>query len=242
MPNAYVMVPPRSTESPEGFAARLVEEGVTGVGGFSLLFGQLTGKSSEKSDSSALGIVSNRTSNAKGIVWILGQKAQTTERTCALSNSHFGDRAWPKVVQGEELTEEAVRQSVECEESQEQLLERLFEVLSTDTLPKWKPGDDMVTAVKELRKSILIPPIGGGSDTVQKSADELAAARTSDTIKTSTTGLYGTQKQTVILVDDVGRTTFVERTLFDENAQPLVKGEGDIKYQFQIEGWKGYVE
>jgi uncharacterized protein with NRDE domain len=49
--------------------------------------------------------------------------------------------------------------------------------------------------------------------------------------------LYGTQKQTVILIDHSGHVTYVERTLFDEDAKPLAKGEADVREEFDIEGW-----
>ncbi|RPA79272.1 DUF833-domain-containing protein [Ascobolus immersus RN42] len=49
--------------------------------------------------------------------------------------------------------------------------------------------------------------------------------------------VYGTQKQTVILIDHDGHVTYVERTLFDEDAKPLAKGEADVREEFDIEGW-----
>src|ERR1700753_1422475 len=42
--NAYLANPPEKNESPQGFAKRLIEDvGVGGVGGFSLIFGELQG-------------------------------------------------------------------------------------------------------------------------------------------------------------------------------------------------------
>src|SRR5690606_30617366 len=49
--------------------------------------------------------------------------------------------------------------------------------------------------------------------------------------------LYGTQKQTIILVDHNGHVTYVERTLFDDDAKPLANGEADVREEFDIEGW-----
>jgi hypothetical protein len=30
---------------------------------------------------------------------------------------------------------------------------------------------------------------------------------------------------------------YLERTLFDGEAKPIAKGEGDAEFEFQIEGW-----
>ena len=48
-------------------------------------------------------------------------------------------------------------------------------------------------------------------------------------------GIYATQKQTVVLVDRNDRVRFVERTLFDDNCEPVPAGKGDIDITFQIE-------
>jgi uncharacterized protein with NRDE domain len=49
---------------------------------------------------------------------------------------------------------------------------------------------------------------------------------------------YGTREQTVILVShDDGRVIFTERTLWDENVQPVNKKDGEVREEFQIEGW-----
>lgn len=48
---------------------------------------------------------------------------------------------------------------------------------------------------------------------------------------------YGTQKQTIILVDKNGRVKYVERTLYDSNVKPVEEEEGDVVCEFEIEGW-----
>ena len=50
-------------------------------------------------------------------------------------------------------------------------------------------------------------------------------------------GVYGTQKQTVVLVDHQGRVTFVERSLYDTDAQPIDETERDKWFDFDIESW-----
>ena len=49
---------------------------------------------------------------------------------------------------------------------------------------------------------------------------------------------YGTREQTVILVShDNGRVIFTERTLWNENVQPVHKTDGEVREEFHIEGW-----
>jgi uncharacterized protein with NRDE domain len=49
--------------------------------------------------------------------------------------------------------------------------------------------------------------------------------------------VYGTQKQTVILIDKNGRLKCVERTLYDQDAKPVPKEAQDAVCEFNIEGW-----
>lgn len=49
---------------------------------------------------------------------------------------------------------------------------------------------------------------------------------------------YGTQKQTVVLVDNNGRVKYVERTLWDECARPVKGGERYVVEEWAIEGWE----
>ncbi|KAF2144965.1 uncharacterized protein K452DRAFT_305917 [Aplosporella prunicola CBS 121167] len=235
--NAWLKAPPEDRESSEDFAARLVGHGTTkGVGGFSLLYGWLGDavehETGEKSSMpKGLAIVSNRTPNVQGLPWVANEKGKTH----ALSNSHYGDASWPKVVSAERLTAEAAIASAAAGESKEELMERLFAILSIDTMPRQKHGEEWDVYLGQLRNSILIPPIGDRG-LEGKSADEIAAARGSQSVD-ATSGVYGTQKQTLILVDKEGKTTFIERSLFDEFGQPVEKGSGDRRFDFTIQGW-----
>jgi uncharacterized protein with NRDE domain len=47
--------------------------------------------------------------------------------------------------------------------------------------------------------------------------------------------VYGTQKQSVVLVDKEGKVTFFERTLYDQLGKAIAKGEGDRTFEFEIE-------
>ena len=237
LPKMFLGVPQDSSETPAEFAERLVEgEGVQGVGGFSLVFGQLgnalpadANATREIPRSGRLGIVSNRMKEAREVAWL-------EDGTWGLSNSHYGDRTWPKVVQGERLLDEAVEQSLDAHEASEELAERCFAVLSTDTLPEWQAGEDWITFVKELRNSIFIPRIGADTGTDKPAADKIAAAEGTKPVSVMS-GMYGTQKQTVILVDRRGHVTFIERTLCDEHGKDMLEKDRDRRFDFDIEGW-----
>lgn len=232
---AYVNVPPGATESDDAFAKRLVDEiGIQDVGGFTLLFGQL--RASKDGALPGLGVVSNRTASAEGVKRIgtlLGE-------THGLSNSHYGDMSWPKVVHGEQLLKQAIHANVIRNEGQDKLVESLFDILSVDTLPRPKPGEAFQTYTRQLRNSIIVPPVGG-EGVESKHGDQLAAAKGTDTpdhgsVKVGE-GVYGTQKQTIILVSREGKVTLVERTLYDGQAKPTEIEDRDRKFEFTIDGW-----
>lgn len=236
MVNAFLTQPPSKPENTHEFVKSLIEgEGVKGVGGFSLVCGK-AGR--------PLAVVSNRTPNVDGVTWVAERRGETV----GLSNAAFGDRSWPKVLKGEELIASTIAQSVARNDSKAELIEELLRVLSVDTLPKRHEGQCWTSYVKELRSSIFIPGIGGeGMDGV--SADNIAAARTNQQVHVNSkdelskhqgglSGKYGTQKQTVVLVDHQGHMTFVERTLYDINGREVVSDERDRMFEFDIEGWE----
>ncbi|KAK8199852.1 NRDE protein-domain-containing protein [Phyllosticta capitalensis] len=254
IPNAWLKLAPNSTESTADFAQRLVdEEQVKGVGGFSLLYGRLQDVVSKHDDNDGhhangvssngvkdrkgLAILSNRTPDVHGLIWVAGSPGETH----ALSNSHYGDNSWPKIVRGEEATAAAVAASVAAGETRDQLLERLFGVLSTDSLPKHQHGESWEVYLRQLRNSIFIPDIGReGDGTVAKPTDEISFSKNGNETADAnvpTSGIYGTQRQSLVLVDRDGRVTFVERSLFDAEGRPIGRGKGDQKFEFQIEDW-----
>ena len=216
---SYLTTPPNENQSAEDFVADLINKtGIHDVGGFTLLFGQL--RASRDNDSAGdregvelpgLAVISNRTDSTKSLTRI----ATHTGETLGLSNSHYGDTSWPKVVRGEELLRQAIKDNVEQHQSEAQLIKAGFEILSTDTLPSKKADEDSMTYVRQFRNSIFIPSVG---------EDKLTA--------------YGTQKQTIILFNKDGRVVFVERTLYDENANPLPDDRRDQRVEFEVEGWR----
>ncbi|KAK3114687.1 hypothetical protein LTR53_006773 [Teratosphaeriaceae sp. CCFEE 6253] len=233
--SAYVTTPLDSEEDDEAFVKRLVDDiDIQKVGGFTLLFGRL--RKPEDGKVPGLGVVSNRTSSSEGVVRICENLGETQ----GLSNSHFGDLTWPKVVHGEHLLSQAIAANISRGDTQEKFIERLFDVLSVDTLPRPKPGEDFQAFTRQLRNSIFIPPVGGEA-VESKPADQLAAADGTGTpddgaVKVSS-GVYGTQKQTIVLVSSEGRVMFVERTVYDGDQATMDSELRDRRYEFDIEGW-----
>ena len=206
MVNAFLCQSPDSALPTEAFVKHLIGDvGFQGVGGFSLVCGRI-GK--------PLAVISNRTASAEGVVWVANKPGETV----GLSNAAFGDRSWPKVVDGEKLLDALITRSTNEKHTKNRLTEELFNLLSTDTLPKYRAADDFETFIAELRKSIFIPVIGGDA-TQNSNADEIASAKSKSSVGVSTpmSGAYGTQKQSVLLVDHDGNVTFTERSLFDGN-------------------------
>lgn len=233
MVNAFLTQPGDSPKDTERFVRGLVAgEGLKGVGGFSLVCGNV---------GQPLAIISNRTPDIDDVSWIAKQKGETV----GLSNAVYGDRSWPKVVKGEALMASTISESVARKDTKAELIEGMMRVLSTDTLPKRRKGEGWESYVNQLRHSIFVPAIGGeGMDQVP--SDTIAAAKDDrhvynfDNEKAprpgaGTSGVYGTQKQTVVLVDHQGKVTFVERTLYDEEARPIPTQHHDRIFEFQIE-------
>lgn len=231
IPNAWLKSKPEEQETAEQFARRMIEEdGVKGVGGFSLCYGFVQDVVNK---GKGLAIISNRTPDVQGVIRLLKESGETQ----ALSNAAYGDRSWPKVVNGESWTTDAIQQSIAANETRDQLVDRLLAVLSKDTMPRQKENEEWDMYLNQLRHSILVPAIG------RDHLDEhnMPAHEVGDVVKQkaldATSGCYGTQKSIVYLVDREGKAYYLERTLFDGDAKPVAKGEGDRVFEFQIEGW-----
>ncbi|OGE53925.1 hypothetical protein PENARI_c007G05934 [Penicillium arizonense] len=189
------------------------------VGGFSLVCGHIN---------EPLAIVSNRSSGMDHITWVATEKDQTR----GLSNTSVDDRTWPKILDGERLMEAAIQDHVSNQtEDEDALIEQLLQVLSTDTLPRLSQGATLDTYIQHLRESIFIPVIG---DTNQREqAADTPANGSLD--QNYTSGIYGTQKQTVLLARPDGRVRYFERTLYDNDAKAVPLGQGDNSFEFIIQ-------
>lgn len=229
--NSWLTSPPGQHQTTHDFVQAMVASPeAKQVGGFSLVCGRIN---------EPLAIVSNRSSEMDQITWVASRKNQT----CGLSNTSVDDRSWPKIVDGEALMQKAIEEHVRGNENEDALIERLLRVLSTDNLPRLPEGGSVDSYIKYLRKSIFVPVIGAENDP-GRAAEEKAAASVEDELKKSTSedldqsyssGLYGTQKQTILLARPDGRVRFFERTLYGDNAQPVPAGQGDRSVEFTIE-------
>lgn len=218
--NAFLTQPAYSPHGTKKFVRDLVDgEGLKDVGGFSLVCGKV---------GEPLAVISNRTPDVEGTAWILGDRSETI----GLSNAAFGNRSWPKVSKGEALLSSAIEYDLSGQRSQISLIEKLWRILDDDTLPR-NPKDQM----QELRKSIFIPTFGGGG-VDQSGAEGMTAVTKAAETEHDVSGVYGTQKQTVVLVDHQGRVTFIERTLYDGSGRATAAPDRDRAFHFSIEGWK----
>lgn len=225
--------------STEDFVRQVVDEHVArDAGGFSLVCGRV-GKGEQ------LAVISNRAKSGVEVPWICGDVVQTV----GLSNTSFGDRTWPKVVDGETLMLEAIQENMANDGTEEDLIKGFMRLLSEDALTKTglHAGAGLETYIFELRNTILVPPLGRPQAPDLK-PDEIAAAnkeevakvlgdRThmADVAKLGTTGVYATHKQTVLLVRQDNTVRFVERTLFDNDCNPVGEKDGTVDITFALE-------
>lgn len=223
--------------STEEFVKDIVNTGIArDAGGFSLACGKI---------GEPLAIVSNRAEVGRPVPWVAGDVVQTV----ALSNAAFENRTWKKVLLGEEMVVEAVRESLAVDETEDQLVERLLAILSHDTLPR--QGDlaegGLETYITELQKTIFVPPLGRKSRAALdgeklRSADDLEKVKIVDgqskldINRLGVDGIYATQKQSVVLVDHDFNVRFFERTLWDQNSERVELGKGDVDMKFKVKG------
>lgn len=226
----------------QGVDTMVHDDRVKGVGGFSMTCGKL-----RKKDTEGVAIISNRATSA-GDVPIVGR---ARGETWGLSNTTFADpNHWPKISMGRELLKTTIEEAISKKHSSEELVEALFKLLDHDTLPVLGVDAPLVEYLNRLRHSIFVPAVGGS-----KEKQEMAEARSrgrkgwepADSTSTTEasasgstafdTGMYGTQRQTVILVDLDGNVTFSERALYDPNGNEIPRGEGDVHVRFRIDNW-----
>lgn len=262
--NAWLGAP--EDEELDQFATRMLEEKLLrGVGGFSLICGDLKARSKSAADESGktnghvnaiepLIVISNRSEAISGIPQIAGERGGVW----GLSNTVYEDPpTWPKIILGQRLVKEAVEKAVSQDASEEGLLDLLFGVLDTNTMPAREVGLEHEEYVDQLKNSIFCPAISDEEkdrdmaaaisegkmkaafdeieDESREAAEEISTA---ESIKIFEKGAYGTQRQTVILVDWQGRVTYKERALWDAHGNAIERGQGDVVTQYNIEGWR----
>lgn len=242
-------------ESTADSVHRFINEcGVQDAGGFSMIAGHLKPKNPKDPDRSLepIAVISNRCDHVDDVPWISGERGQVY----GLSNTLYDDpHTWPNVESGKELIKGVIDEAIARDLSQEELVEKLFSVLDTDTLPK---DENMTLAeyVAILKHSIFIPALGDeihrkamqearekGRATFAEHGEEEAIKAHLENNKGEPKhwfdkGMFGTQRQTVILVDWDGNVFYRERALWDANGNPLERGKGDEFFNFKIEGWE----
>jgi len=227
------------------------------VGGFYLLCGIIrpSTEQGQTNGVASMAVLSNRSKSGSGHPdpkWL----TLRGNETFGLSNC-ADDDPWPKVELGEKLFARAIEQAVAKHSTKDQLIHSLLEVLSHDTFPDISGIHSLKEYIHSLRYSIFIP----ATDTeALSSAASKPAAETIDPPGkihklweptdnhqhssegidgTVSTGAYGTQKQTIVLVDRKGQVTYIEKTLYDEEGRKLDGGcdTGMRMFEFEIEGW-----
>ncbi|KAL2208088.1 hypothetical protein CC79DRAFT_808599 [Sarocladium strictum] len=228
-----------------GGVRKLVEEGegVKNVGGFSMVCGKLRRKACEAGE--GIAIVSNRVDGADDVP-VVGKER---DGYWGLSNAVYSEeegQEWPKVKIGKELMKDAIEKSLHRGDGKFELVERLFRVLEEDTLGDLENEKrNLAGMLERLRESVFIRSLGDEDEhkdkvkEMQKKVEETQETKEQVIGKNGfDKGLYGTQRQTVVLVDWNGKVTFVERALWDDWGEVLERGEADVVVEFEIEGWE----
>lgn len=191
------------------------------IGGFSLLYGKLsinpqTGKIHH------LNILSNRGDQGKvfksketskdianGEINLSNDTSDTEDddiphkTTFGLSNSLY-NKPWDKVKLGESLLSKLIDESIINNYSQDQLIEKCFQLLSHDTYnSKILYSDDFEKKFAELKYSIFIPPIVRNN---YYETDSVAVGK-----------YYGTRTQTIILLDKYGNLNYYEKNIHNSD-------------------------
>jgi uncharacterized protein with NRDE domain len=251
MVTAWLGSDPKATTA-DSVHTMVREGGVKGVGGFSMVCGKLQKTKGSAQQIQPIAIISNRNDHVDQVPWVGGDRGEVY----GLSNTAYDNPVpWPKIENGKRLVKEAIDHAIASGLSNDALAEKLFEVLDKDTLPQ-HPDMSMMDYIAELKHSIFIPSIGDeehrkamAAATAKGKAEwangDQAAAEEELVIEARPdaqnlgfeTGMYGTQRQTVITVDWEGNVVFRERALWDGNGNPLERGQSDEVFRFKIDGW-----
>ncbi|KAI1400120.1 DUF833-domain-containing protein [Hypoxylon fuscum] len=230
----------------DDFVNKMLEgRAAKGVGGFSLVCGDL--KQRTEKGIKPMAIISNRWDHVGEVPWIAEERGQTY----GLSNAVYAEPAkWEKINIGKKLMKEAIQEAVDKELNEEELIDQLFGVLDNDTLPL-EPNMTFQQHMDALRQSVFIRSFAEdqGWKEMATAVDEGRAKAAFDEIEDQSDpeehkdahgyfmkGAYGTQRQTIVLLDWEGNVTFKERALFDSHGNSIERGKGDELFKFKIEG------
>ncbi|KAK6532198.1 hypothetical protein TWF281_006394 [Arthrobotrys megalospora] len=200
------------------------------VGGFSMLCGQFSRDHQNRVQIDTFGVISNRAEEQ-----IHDSKRDildpTKAETYGLSNSAFTN-PWPKVVNGKRLLSELVDDIQHDRLSHRGISQRAFGILTSDSLSTeeaWKNGNNKLDLLKQ---SVFIPMFE--TNNLSKSGDETTADQEQHQEQSGLYSLYGTQKQTVIIVHESGTVRYKERTLFDWLQGLTVDDIVDINFDLDL--------
>lgn len=241
--------------------------GVKGVGGFSMLCGKLKKnfKTDSGRDIEPIAIVSNRACDVSHVPFVAQARGEVCALSNACYGDD-GEK-WPKLDDGKQMLGEIITEAIKKNLNEEQLVEKLFGLLDHDRLPRHLGMDLMgyvnelkhsifIPPVgdeihhKEMEESKAKGRTGWPSGNGRAAEDPPSPSPSTNGDSTNGTngnnnnnnmgfakGMYGTQRQTIILVDWDGQVTFRERALYDSNGHPLPRGEADLTFRFTIDGW-----
>ncbi|KAI1435488.1 NRDE protein-domain-containing protein [Xylaria sp. CBS 124048] len=244
LPTAWLTAP--AEEKLDQFIERMVADPVTSAaGGFSLICGDLRERTEK--GIAPMAILTNR-SELSGVPRIGGERGMIY----GLSNTIYVEPpTWNKINRGKKLLGEALQEAVEKDMGEEALIDRLLRILEDNTMPL-RPGMSIQDHMDVLRESIFVPLFSddqGWKDMADAAArgagkaafDEIEGESDSDTQSPADPpinflkGAYGTQRQTVVLVDWEGNVTYMERALWDAHGNKLGQGEGDMVIKYKID-------
>lgn len=137
--------------------------------------------------------------------------------TFGLSNSLY-NQPWKKVAIGEDLLKDLMKEAANNCYSQEEVVEKCFELLSHDTYNREvAQTKDFDAKLMELRNSVFIPPL-------QRSGSNPNCVAVGK--------YYGTRTQTIILLDKEGNLNYYEKNIY--TSDNLEKDDEVAHYKFNI--------
>lgn len=261
--NSWLALPADSKQTTEEFVTRWAsdENAIKNIGGFNLVCGKVDEPLAVLSNRVEEKDVNTR--KATSIRWIAAKPGQTVALSnTGLSDRSWekvisGEKLMEKAI--------AEHAASEGKEDEDQLIQRLLRVLSVDTLPRLNDAAGVEDYIKHMPKSIFVPVVGpNGGGEGETTASGMKPSQTTTEVEVQERrkedgkekeaenvtvlpdsngklngaymqGLYGTQKQTVILVGYDGRVRYFERTLYEDDARATEIHRRDRSYEFVIE-------
>ncbi|EPE07200.1 hypothetical protein F503_07851 [Ophiostoma piceae UAMH 11346] len=257
--------PTESTE--HFVARMLDGQGVKGVGGFSLICGKLRKScfDTQGQKKKALAVMSNRADELTQVPWIAGQRGEvyglsnsSYDEPDVWPKVRNGRELLQKLIDKPPagvdelraglfsiLDDDTLPQSpgLSFEDQIPLLKNSIFIPAIGDEAHQLSMNKAVAGGPREARADTEpdetpVPSVIQNANGATTEADaELAKEERADQSMGFMTGLYGTQRQTIVLVDWEGRVSFTERALWDANGNPIPKGQGDAHFDFQVEGW-----